>query len=309
MAKILVTGAVGYVGAHTVKVLHNAGHEVYAVDFHCRSSNDISKYCIDIQDFLNLAYDNPSVVYLDRCFDAVVHLASYISPAESMDKPSMYYTNNIKSTLNMLRFNYNHFIFASTGSAFDPVSPYSKSKVMCEQIIKDHCKRYDKDFTIFRFFNVAGNDGEFGQTINPIHIMKRAAMAAAGKLDKFTIFGNDYDTRDGTCVRDYIHPEDIATSILACLDDPANTDYECLAVKRNYDNVFFNECQCGYSNGEIIEIMKEVSGVDFPVEYGPRREGDAPVFIVDKVSRYLKVKHTIEDMCRQEFELEKKNEN
>jgi len=131
--------------------------------------------------------------------------------------------------------------------------------------------------------------------------MKLAAMAANSHIGKFTIFGNDYDTRDGTCIRDYIHPEDIATSILSCLDDPANTDYECLAVQR------YKNSTIGYSNLEIIEIMKRVTGVDFPVEFGPRREGDAPVFVVDKVSRYLKAKHTIEDMCRQEYELEAMN--
>jgi UDP-glucose 4-epimerase len=306
--KILVTGANGYVGAHTVKILHQAGHDVYGLD--CKLGNDIMGYvgCLTYSDLTN----DQRVATFHLEYDTVVHLAAYISPAESMSFPLKYYHNNVYSTVNLLRHvKCKHFVFASTGSAFDPVSPYSKSKVMCEQIIKDTCKQVGMDYTIFRFFNVAGNDGEFAQTVAPIHIMKLAAMTAVGKRDQFTIFGDDYDTRDGTCVRDYVHPSDIGRAISCCLDDPANTDYECLAVRRpdvEFDGLVKSTYdQRGYTNKEVIEIMKKTIGHDFKTVYGPRREGDAPVFVVDKVSKYFKPQNTIEDMCRQEYEYESKH--
>jgi UDP-glucose 4-epimerase len=311
MSKILVTGATGYVGAHTVKILAEAGYDIDGLDF--KNGNNIDRYCRRLH--YNLT-NSLHMHHIEQNYDIVVHCAAFISPAESMKCPIDYYENNVWGTIQLLdKMKCKHFIFASTGSAQDPVSPYSKSKVMCEQIIKDHCKSKGIDYTIFRFFNVAGNDGEFAQTVAPIHIMKRAAMAAAGKLDKFTIFGNDYATRDGTCVRDYVHPSDIGRAILRCLHYPANTDYENLAYHGRVpvleDGIMWEpaECKPGYTNNEIIATMKKVTGIDFPVEYGPRREGDAPVFVVDNVSEYFKAENTIEDMCRQEYEMEKNNDN
>lgn len=287
MQRVLVTGGYGYIGSHIVKAAYEAGYHVDVID-KCRSKNDIEPYC-DIISIEKIESINEYSKILFEGYDAVIHCAGLISVAESMLKPVEYYCTNTYGTLNLIKnLNFKHFIFASTGGAFDPISPYAKSKILAETMIKDTCN----DYTIFRFFNVAGNNGEFSQICDPSHIIHKAAMTAVGKQNHMTIFGNDYDTKDGTCVRDYVHVQDLADAIVRSINEPANTNYECIGSGS------------GYTNLEVIEKMKEASGVDFPIQFGDRRDGDPARLIVDKQSRFVRIEKTLLEMCKSAYEME-----
>jgi UDP-glucose 4-epimerase len=284
--RVLVTGAHGYIGSHVARLAHESGYIVDGLDI-SSSDNNVRPYCDNLfyADIVNMgAYPGQDIEY-----DAVIHCAGLISVNESMDNPSRYYEVNTSGTLSIInKIKHKHFIFASTGGAFDPISPYAKSKILAETIIKDVCK----DYTIFRFFNVAGNNGEFRQICTPSHIMHMAALAATGERDKMTIFGNDYDTKDGTCVRDYVHVVDLASAIIASIDNPANTEYECVGSGS------------GYSNLEVTNTMKQASEIDFTVEFGKRRAGDPGKLIVETMSKYVNIQHTLYEMCKSAFQME-----
>ena len=282
--KILVTGATGYIGSHVCKVLFERGYEVIGLDIRW-DQNDITKYCERI-----LVKDVNKTI-LDQDYDAVVHLAGLISVEESTKKPAHYYNTNLNGTLNMLgQINYDtHFIFASTAGAFDPQSPYARSKVAAEDVIKEQAEHY----TIFRFFNVAGSDGENMQQGASTHLIRIAAECATGSRIGINIFGTDYDTRDGTCVRDYIHVVDLANAIAnAVQNGPKNTPYECIGSGK------------GYTVKEVIETMKQVSGSNFEVMVAGRREGDPASLSIDNQFDGLEIKHTLEDMCRSAYTTE-----
>jgi UDP-glucose 4-epimerase len=149
-------------------------------------------------------------------------------------------------------------------------------------------------FTIFRFFNVAGNNGEFGQIGNATHLVRIAAQTAAGKRSHITINGTDWDTIDGTCVRDYVHVSDLVDGIVKAVDKPSNKPYECIGTGNNY------------SVRQVINTMKKVSGIDFKVIEGPRRDGDVPSITVPNglISDYIKCEKTLEDMCLSAYKIE-----
>jgi UDP-glucose 4-epimerase len=281
--KVLVTGASGYIGSHIVKQAYDAGYEVHTLDNGV--GNELSDYSskhftVNIRAGLNLPQEH---------YKAVIHCAALISVEESTRIPKQYYETNVIGTVHLLNeLNYDHFVFASTGAAFDPVSPYAKSKLIAEEAVRQMAENY----SIFRFFNVAGNNGIFQQTCTPSHIIHIAAQAAAGKRDKMVIFGNDYDTLDGTCIRDYVHVVDLADALVRSINTPANTPYECVGSG------------AGYSNLEVVNTMKRISGVDFPVEFGQRRAGDPSILKVDTVSKYVIINHTLEDMCRSAYATE-----
>ena len=285
--KVLVTGASGYIGSHIVKALYNKGYTIDTLDTRITQNTGM------IQHMVNCIHhgDITEHVHINTHYDAVIHCAALISVEESMKMPESYYDVNTNGTLKLLQsLKYNHFIFASTGGAFDPISPYAKSKIIAEEAVRQIAPEY----SIFRFFNVAGNDGELGQPYLASHIIRIAAEAAAGKRDKMVLFGNDYDTPDGTCIRDYVHVVDLAEAIVRSVPLPANSKYECIGSGR------------GYSNLEVINTMKEVSGIDFPVEFGLRRSGDPAKLLVDTVSKYVKIDHDLKDMCLSAYTMELK---
>jgi len=290
MKRVLVTGCNGYIGSHTVKALAKSGCEVHGIDWNKRSPNKVKKYVHnymigDVKDFTK-AYR----------YDAVVHLAGYISVEESVKYPLQYFENNTMGTHWQLHFNgtngCENFIFASTAAAFNPVSPYAQSKLMAESLVKAMAKNY----TIFRFFNVAGNDGEFRQTGDSTHLIRIAAETAAGKRDHMKIYGNDWNTRDGTCVRDYVHVMDLVDCILKAIEVPANSDYECIGSG------------IGYTVNEVIDVMRDVSGVNFKAEYAPRRPGDAAEIVIPakQKSKYFYGNRTLEQMCESAYKIELK---
>jgi UDP-glucose 4-epimerase len=291
MAKhILVTGATGYIGAHVLKELYHVCKEnhllIEALDIDCANRNYVAQYCHtliqnDVRDI------GPGLEY-----DTVIHLAGLVQVGESMEKPYEYYNTNLNGTINMLKnVKCKHFIFASTAGAFDPVSPYAKSKVAAEDVIRQLAQGY----TIFRFFNVAGSNGEHRQFGPSTHLVRVAAEAAAGKRKGVIVNGNDYNTPDGTCIRDYIHVVDLAKAIVnAALTGPKNAKYECLGSNK------------GFTNLEVLDIMKDATGKDFAVEFGPRRKGDPTILQIDGTSEYLEIKRNLYDMCRSAYEMELK---
>lgn len=284
--KVLVTGATGYIGSHVCKALKEAGHwvEGWDINFH-GEFNDVSEY-LDQYEHLDVT-DRYGV---HGSYDAVVHLAGRGSVPQSMIEPSEYYKVNTFGTLNMLeKVKTDHFIFAGTSSSWAMASPYAKSKVAAEDMIKEKANGY----TIFRFFNASGSNGIFRQLGPATHLIRVAAMVAAGKLPEIAIYGNDYDTRDGTCIRDYIHVVDIANAIVKSVEEgPANTPYECLGSNT------------GFSVLEVLNAMESVTGNRLPRKFVERRDGDSVKNVVDKLSSYVRITKTIEDMCLDQYKLE-----
>jgi len=292
--KVLVTGVNGYIGSHTAKALSEHGFTVDGIDNKTHKMNKPRKYLryyenIDITDYNNDKWY--SLKHGAGRYDVVVHLAGLISVEESTKIPTKYFEVNTKATEHLLEYiEPNNFIYASTAAAFDPVSPYAQSKLMSENIIRE--KAYNN--TIFRFFNVAGNDGEFGQVGEATHLIRIAAETAAGKRSSMKLYGTDWNTPDGTCIRDYIHVQDLVDSIVKAVYNPLNTEYECLGRGK------------GVSCKEVIEMMREVSNVNFRVVETGRRPGDVERLVVDKPSQLLECKRNLFDMCRSAYELELK---
>ena len=288
MKRILVTGAYGYIGSHTVKKLAEYGYQVDSLDI-SPSSNDISRYV----NGKNIIADIRTHQTYDD-YDAVIHLAGLLDVAESVIKPWDYFNSNVVGTKNLLnKIQTNNFIFASTAAAFDPMSsPYAQSKIMCETIIKEHAKEKEINHTIFRFFNIAGNNGEFSQIGKATHLIRVAAETAAGIRPHMYLYGTDYDTKDGTCIRDFIHVMDLVDGIIKAINNPKNTNYECLASGE------------GYSCREVIDTMKKVSGVNFKVIETHRREGDPISSLIppnEKKSDFVDCKLNIDTMCLSAF--------
>jgi UDP-glucose 4-epimerase len=283
--KVLVTGATGYIGSHVCKLLAARRHSVTGWDTNIHGEhNDVKKYLVE--------FDSVDITsaFKHKTYHAVVHLAGRSVVPDSLKEPTEYYRVNAMGTANMLdRVTTDNFIFASTSSAWEMASPYAKSKVAAEDIIKEKSNGH----TIFRFFNVSGTDGVNRQLGAPSHLIRVAAMASAGKLANINIYGNDYDTRDGTCIRDYIHVVDLASAIVKAAENgPLNTPYECLGSNT------------GFSVLEVLDTMEKVTGKKLNRVICGRREGDAVASVVDKLSSYATLTKTIEDMCLDQYKLE-----
>jgi len=291
--RILLTGAAGYIGSHVAIQLKQQGYEnVHYIDNNFyRSPNtqalqDLEPVGIHNYDILE---DGGIDEVLDEGFDVIIHLAALISVEESVRMMTQYWRNNLLSTYKLIenekkRNKSAHFIFASTGTAFCPENPYAWSKVACEEVIRDS----DVDHTIFRFYNVSGLSYGLQPTGEATHLIRRAAMAARGMVPEMKVFGTDWNTPDGTAVRDYIHVEDIARSIVnAVKKGPTNHKFDCLGSGT------------GYSVLEVVTSMKKVSGVDFQVTMAPRRAGDVASMVcpVELQYEHLIREHDLDSMC------------
>lgn len=291
--KILITGGLGYIGSHLVKSLTERGQ--FLIDIIDRDVSNQPNYEF-VNERVNEIIDLDLVDLKDGAwrwatYDAIVHLGALISVGESVKQPVDYWINNLLSTEKLLDHvaPQTHLIFASTGTAFCPENPYAYSKVACERRIIDRAAETKFGYTIFRFFNVSGLCDGIKPTGEATHLIRRAAMAAHG-LSGFSIMGDQWETPDGTAIRDYIHVEDIANSIVNAIEQgPANTPYECLGTGK------------GYSVKEVVESMKKVSGVDFEVQIGAAREGDVAKMICDSQYKHISLSHDLDSMCLSAF--------
>jgi UDP-glucose 4-epimerase len=290
--KILIVGGAGYIGSHMVKQLANAGHDVITLDNLSYGYRDAVKHGEFVQGDLG---DDKILdsIFNDGSIDAVMHFAGFIQVGESMIKPSMYYQNNVANTLilldAMLRHQIKNFIFSSTAAIFgepnytpidekhnkQPINPYGHSKLMIEQVLDDYDEAYGLRSTCLRYFNAAGADpdGELGERHIPeTHLIPLILQAASGRRDDIKIFGDDYATDDGTCVRDYIHINDLCDAHLLALE---------LMMKNNKSARFNLGNGEGFSVKQVIDVAKQVSGKNFKVTIEPRRAGDPAVLVAD----------------------------
>lgn len=290
--KILVVGGAGYIGSHMVKQLAQAGNDVITLDNLSYGYRDAVKY----GEFVEGDLGDDSVldsIFASGDIDAVMHFAGFIQVGESVIKPSMYYQNNVVNTLTlldaMLRHEVKNFIFSSTAAIFgepeytpidekhgkQPINPYGHSKLMIEQVLEDYDKAYDLRSTCLRYFNAAGADpdGELGERHVPeTHLIPLILQAASGRREDIKVFGDDYATDDGTCVRDYIHINDLCEAHSLALKKMMAADK---SARYNLGN------GKGFSVKQVIDIAKQVSGNDFKVTIEPRRAGDPAVLVAD----------------------------
>ncbi len=290
--KVLVTGGAGYIGSHMVDLLINEGYEVVVFDSlvtgHREAIHrDATVVIGDLMDRAALAQ-----LFDAHQFDGIFHFASYIVVPESMEKPFKYLRDNVVAAANLLEAAAEHgvrrFILSSTAALFDapetipikedeaiiPGSPYGESKAMIERLLYWMDKIYGMRYCCLRYFNAAGAhpDGHIGEDHHPeTHLIPLVLQVALGQRDFVTIYGNDYDTPDGTPIRDYIHILDLATAHILAFEALADGP----SRKYNLGN------GKGYSVKEIIEVARQVTGHPIPVQYGSRRAGDLAVLIAD----------------------------
>jgi len=301
--KIFIVGGAGYIGSHMVKTAYKANHQVITIDNLSTGHKDSVlfgkfEFC-DILDRKRL----------DKLFnlynpDVVMHFSAYSSVGESVIDPYKYYHNNVVGTLNLLKSMIDNdckkFIFSSSASIFGnpdyipidedhpkrPINPYGKSKLMVEEILKDFESAYDLKYVSFRYFNAAGHDpeGELSERHEPeTHLLPLVLQAVNGQRDSINIYGNDYDTKDGTCIRDYIHVNDLVNAHLKGLEYLNNSDTSSAEFNLGNGN--------GYSVKEIIQKVKEITKKDFKVIEIARRHGDSAVLIAssEKARKQLKI--------------------
>ena len=333
--QILVTGAAGYIGSHVVKqLLEQTDYEIIIIDnlstgFETTidtlksldsTNKRIKYYNQDLSD-----WEKVEDIFKENSIKEIIHFAAFSQVGESMSNPLKYYLNNTVNTTKLIdisiKYGVKKFIFSSTAAVYgepnkesipinenlikNPINPYGSSKLYSEGIIKDAAtSNEDFKYVILRYFNVAGADldGKIGECHNPeTHLIPLVVKTALGKRDSIKIFGDDYDTPDGTCIRDYIHVCDLADAhiqALKYLDD-------------NQSDIFNCGYGYGYSVKEVVEAVKKVSQVDFKIDMESRRAGDPAVLISDNNKIKTKMNWTpkyndLELICKTALEWERK---
>lgn len=289
---ILIVGGAGYIGSHVNKLLNKKGFETVVFDNLVYGHREFVKS----GEFIlgDLADRNQ----IELCFrkypiDAVMHFSAFAYVGESVIHPGRYYLNNVSNTLNLLEAmresNVRYFIFSSTCATYGvpeyvpiaedhpqrPINPYGRSKLMIEQILEDYDRAYGIRHVNLRYFNAAGADpqGEIGERHNPeTHLIPLAIYAAVGRKEDLKIFGADYPTKDGTCIRDYIHVEDLSEAHIKALE---------YLIDKDSSGSFNLGNGVGHSVREVVAAVKRISGRDFRVIDAERREGDPPVLVSD----------------------------
>lgn len=290
--KILVVGGAGYIGSHTVRMLQSGGHSPVILDnLSAGHSEAARRLGVPLEDADLGDLDRVSRLLAQFKPDAVMHFAAFALVGESVTEPSKYYHNNVVATLNLLdamRDNgISRFIFSSTCATYgtpqrpaldethpqQPINPYGWSKFMVEQILRDYDRAYGIKHVALRYFNAAGSspDGLIGEDHDPeTHLIPVCLQAIIGRRDGVTVFGTDYDTPDGTCIRDYIHVNDLAKAHIQAIE----------YLAKGNPSVMLN---CGNGRGhsvkEVIDCVESVTGKKLTVTYGERREGDPPMLV------------------------------
>lgn len=288
----LVVGGAGYIGSHMVKQLLRSGHEVVTLDDLSTGYRDA---VLGGGFILGSIADRALLdrVFAEHRFDAVFHFASFIQVGESVTHPAKYYANNLANSLNLLdamvRHEINHLVFSSSAAIFGeprniridedhpvaPINPYGATKAMVEQILRDYDRAYGLKSVSLRYFNACGADpeGELGERHDPeTHLIPLALQAVSGRRESLTIYGRDYDTPDGTCIRDYVHVCDLC-------------DAHLLALEYLQDGAASNAFNLGNGDGfsvqQVIDTVSIVTGKKVPVIDGPRRPGDPARLVAD----------------------------
>jgi UDP-glucose 4-epimerase len=300
---ILVTGGAGYIGSHTVLALKRAGYEVVILDNLVYGHRELVEQVLKVELVVGDTGDRPLLdnLFASRNIDAVMHFSAYAYVGESVADPAKYYRNNVLGTLTlleaMLAASIKKFVFSSTCATYgvpsvipitedhpqNPINPYGATKLMVERILSDFAEPYDFKSVRFRYFNAAGADpsGLLGEDHNPeTHLIPLVLLTALGKRESISIFGTDYPTADGTCVRDYIHVSDLADAHVLGLE---------YLLKGGDSEVFNLGNGHGFSVREVIQTAELVTGKEIPVVKCSRRPGDPPALIGsgDKASKIL----------------------
>ena len=320
--KLLITGGAGYIGSHMVKYAHDEGHEVVVLDNfstgHKWATKNLEVLDIDLLDHANL-----SKALKKHHFDGVVHFAAKSLVGESIKNPNLYYRNNVIGSLNlineMIKNDINNLVFSSTAAIFgnpisdkidekhpkNPINPYGSSKLIVENMLRDICLSYDFNATCFRYFNAAGahHSGEIGEDRDPeTHLIPNILKSVLSK-GELTVFGDDYPTHDGTCIRDYVHVVDLAQAHL-------------LGLHYMNDVNGFSAFNLGSGNGfsvlEVINSCNNIVGKKVNYKVKNRRKGDPAVLVADskkaKSSLNWKPKFTnLEDIIKTAWTWHKKN--
>ena len=288
--KLLVTGGAGYVGSHSVRALLDEGHDVVVLDNlstgHKWALQDCELISVDLRDEANLLRS-----IKNRGFDGVLHFAAKSLVGESQNQPALYYQNNVAGTTNLVRAmqaaDIQRLVFSSTAAIFGnpvsdlidenhpktPINVYGQTKLVVEHLLQAMADSSDFSATCLRYFNAAGanNAANLGEWHEPeTHLIPNALRAAAGTGNALTLFGDDYPTTDGTCVRDYIHVDDLASAHVAAI--------EKMSASGSF-NVYNLGNGNGYSVKEIIAACEKAVGAEIPFTIGPRREGDPATLV------------------------------
>lgn len=289
--KVLVIGGAGYIGSHAVRELLRSGHDVWIYDNLCLGHREA---CSPQRLIVGALADRETLqgVLRQHAIDAVMHFAAYAAVGESVADPARYYENNVAGTLQVLEAmraeNVRRIVFSSSCSVYGlpsrvpitedcipaPVNPYGCTKWICERMIADYAHAYRIGGVALRYFNAAGasEDGELGEDHTPeTHLIPIALRVASGQLPQVTVFGDDYPTADGSCIRDYIHVDDLARAHVLALDRIAPGKLLSLNLGMGR----------GFSVREVLEACRSVTNHPIPAVVGARRPGDPPELVAD----------------------------
>ncbi|MCL4550085.1 MAG: UDP-glucose 4-epimerase GalE [Bacteroidetes bacterium] len=312
--RILVTGGAGYIGSHFVRMALKGNDEVIVADNFSRGHQEsipdgVQFEKVDIRDAEKI-----SEVIRKHSPEAVVHFAAFAYVGESVEHPEIYYQNNVIGSYNLIRAavesKVKYFVFSSTCSVYgspgkvpiseeaqtNPINPYANTKLMIEMMLKDFQSAYGMKYVSLRYFNAAGADdsGEIGESHNPEpHLIPIVLEVANGKREKVSVFGNDYNTPDGTCIRDYIHVNDLSDAHIRALE---------FLAKGNESTIINLGTGAGNSVMEIIKTAESITGKKIEFKISERRKGDPAILVADN-TQALKIlnwkpKYTIDDIIR-----------
>ena len=290
--KILVVGGAGYIGSHMIKRFQSTDHQIDVLDNLSTGFKENSQnYKLHICDLSNK--EQVHKILKENKYEMVMHFASSINVGESYDHPMKYYENNVTNTLNLLECMIDlkilNFIFSSTAAVYgepesipikeeqklSPINPYGKTKSVVESILSDYDKSYGLKYISLRYFNACGAhiDGTIGERHNPeTHLIPLILQTASGRRNNFKIYGDDYKTKDGTCVRDYIHVMDIAEAHLLSLEK---------LIQTQSSDIYNIGNKQGYSVREIIDMVEEITQTKIPYKISEKRRGDPAELIAD----------------------------